>query len=67
MTPGKAVLAAALLVVVVVVAVQNTETVSTRLLFADVPLPRAVLLFATAALGFVAGVVLCRRRDGKQD
>jgi len=41
----------------VVVAVQNTQSVETRILWASVRMPRAVLLFSTAVLGFVAGVL----------
>ncbi len=67
MTPGKAILAAVLIVVVAVIAIQNTDVVETRLLFMDLPLPRAILLFGTAAFGFVAGVVLCRKKGKGSD
>lgn len=56
-----AVLAAALLVIVVIIAVQNTEVVETTILFVKVPLPRAILIFASAGLGFAAGAVLIKR------
>ena len=41
-----------------IVVLQNTEEVETTLLFARVVMPRAILLFATMAFGFVAGVLV---------
>lgn len=46
-----------LTVLIVVLALQNTETVDTRLLFATVSMPRAVLIFTSAAIGFLLGVL----------
>jgi uncharacterized integral membrane protein len=46
-----------LAVLVAVVVLQNTEAVETKILFMTVTMPRAVLLFVTAALGFAAGVL----------
>ena len=46
-----------LAVLVVIVVLQNTETVETRLLFATVTMPRAVLLLTTALVGFALGVL----------
>ena len=46
-----------LAVLVVVVVLQNTEAVETRLLFATVTMPRAVLLFITALIGFAVGIL----------
>ncbi|MDA3904024.1 MAG: LapA family protein [Desulfuromusa sp.] len=37
---------------------QNTEPVETRILFTSFIMPRAVLLLATTALGFLCGVIL---------
>ena len=43
--------------VIAVVAIQNTEPVVTRLLFATVTMPHAILLFTTAAIGFGIGTL----------
>ncbi len=43
-------------VVLIVIIFQNLEPVSTRLLFATVKMPRAALLFLTAAAGFALGL-----------
>ncbi len=48
-------LIAALVILVTIVGLQNTEMVETRLLFATVAMPRAVLLFVMLAIGFVVG------------
>ncbi|MFI4897817.1 MAG: lipopolysaccharide assembly protein LapA domain-containing protein [Phycisphaerales bacterium JB059] len=56
---------AASLIVVVVLILQNTQQVETRILFATIEMPRAVLLFITAALGFAAGVMMTLRRPRK--
>lgn len=54
----KLVIALVLTVLVLVVLVQNTDTVETRLLFATVTMPRAMLLFGTLLIGFVLGLLL---------
>lgn len=46
-----------LTLLIAVLALQNTETVDTRLLFATVSMPRAVLIFTSAAIGFLLGVL----------
>ncbi len=46
---------AVLAVLVMIVALQNTANVETRLLFATVTMPRAILLFVMLAIGFVIG------------
>lgn len=48
----------ALAVLMVVIALQNTETVETKMLFASVSMPRAVLLFTTLAVGFILGLIV---------
>ena len=53
------------LLVVVVLILQNTQQVETRVLFATIEMPRAVLLFVTAALGFGAGLLTAVRRPTK--
>ncbi|MHC4844279.1 MAG: lipopolysaccharide assembly protein LapA domain-containing protein [Planctomycetota bacterium] len=40
----------------IVIALQNTASVETQLLFATVTMPRAVLLFITLLIGFVSGI-----------
>jgi uncharacterized integral membrane protein len=61
-------LAFVLAVVIVVIALQNTEPVDTKLLFATVSMPRAVLIFTTAASGFGLGVLttLVWTRSGRR-
>jgi len=44
--------------VVLIVLFQNRQSVDTHFLFFTVTMPRAILLGTTAALGFVAGVVV---------
>ena len=46
-----------LAVLVVIVVLQNTDAVETRLLFATVTMPRAVLLLTTALIGFALGIL----------
>ena len=46
----------------IVMAAQNTDPVSTKFLMFEVTMPRAVLLFGTAALCFVAGLLAGRLR-----
>ncbi|MBS3765789.1 hypothetical protein KGY71_04635 [Candidatus Bipolaricaulota bacterium] len=48
--------AALVAVVLIIIIFQNLEPVSTRLLFATVKMPRAALLFLTAAAGFSIGL-----------
>lgn len=46
-----------LAILVVIVVLQNTDTVDTRILFVTVTMPRAVLLFTTALIGFATGIL----------
>lgn len=46
-----------LAVVVAVLILQNTEPVETRLLFATVEMPRALLLLTTVLVGFALGIL----------
>ncbi len=57
----KLVSAAALLVLLIVVLAQNTETVETRLLFATLIMPRALLLLLTLSSGVAIGLLLGSR------
>jgi lipopolysaccharide assembly protein A len=47
-----------LLVLVLVVILQNTEQISTRILFVTVTMPHAALLALTVFIGIVVGVLL---------
>lgn len=60
-------LVAAVAIVTAIVVLQNTEVVETKILFATVVMPRAVLLFTTFVSGLVLGIVLSflRRRSKK--
>ncbi|MBW1751686.1 MAG: LapA family protein [Deltaproteobacteria bacterium] len=40
-----------------IVVLQNTESVQTKILFFTFTMPRAVLLFLTALIGFIIGVL----------
>lgn len=51
----KLIIIAVLAVIVLIIALQNTANVETRLLFATVTMPRAVLLFVMLLIGFVIG------------
>ncbi len=51
----KLIFIAILAIIVLIIAIQNTDNVETRLLFATVTMPRAVLLFVMLAIGFVIG------------
>ena len=58
-----------LAVLAIVVVLQNMQTVETRLLFATVSMPRAVLLAVTLLIGFSCGVltalVIVNRKRGE--
>jgi uncharacterized integral membrane protein len=50
-------------VLAIIVVLQNTEDVSTRILFFSVAMPRAVLLFVTLLVGFILGMVVATRLE----
>jgi uncharacterized integral membrane protein len=54
----------ALIAIVVIVILQNTEQVTTQILFASIEMPQAFLLFLTFAVGALAGFVLAYMRLG---
>jgi uncharacterized integral membrane protein len=56
---------AAAVVVVLILILQNTNDVRTRILFATVVMPQAVLLVVVLAIGFVIGL-LTALRGGKK-
>lgn len=53
---AKLILSMILAVIVLIVLLQNTEQVSTSILFFKLELPRAILLLVTLLVGFVAGM-----------
>lgn len=64
------IVALVLAVLVVIVVLQNTDAVETRLLFATVTMPRAVLLFTTVLIGFALGILtslVWMRKQGRPD
>lgn len=52
---------AVLLVIVIIVVFQNTDAVETKLLFATITMPRALLLILTLLIGVIAGLLLGTR------
>lgn len=46
-----------LVLLIIIVVFQNTERVDTKLLFFTITMPRALLLAATAAIGFIVGLM----------
>jgi uncharacterized integral membrane protein len=55
-------------VLALIVFLQNTETVQTKLLFASITMPRALLLLLTFLMGFIAGLIttsIILRKSGK--
>jgi uncharacterized integral membrane protein len=65
MNKVKIIVAAAMAVLLVVIILQNTQQVETRLLFATISMPRAVLLLATLVVGFVIGLLTAGRLSRK--
>jgi putative membrane protein len=58
MKKAKQITALVLAVIIIVVVFQNTEAVQTKVLWATVTMPRALLLFMTLAVGIIIGVLL---------
>ncbi len=56
---------AAAVVVVLILILQNTAEVRTRILFATVVMPQAVLLVVVLAMGFVIGLLTAARSGRK--
>jgi uncharacterized integral membrane protein len=54
----KAIVSIILIVLGIIIVVQNTSTVQTNLLFWSISMPRALLLLATALIGFAIGVIM---------
>lgn len=53
----KIVVVAVIILIAVILILQNREPVETKILFASVAMPRAVLLLVTAGISFVAGLL----------
>ena len=49
-----------------IVVLQNTESVETKILFFSITMPRALLLFLTALIGFIIGLLSSLRLGGKK-
>lgn len=66
-TKIKIVVGAILGIVALIIILQNTEPVTTKLLFAEVSMPLAFMLIVMLAIGFGAGVLVTgsiyRKRD----
>jgi len=60
------IVSAIVVVLVIIVLLQNTEQVQTRLLFATITMPRAILLASTMLIGFVIGLVVAGRARKKK-
>ena len=60
MKTAKLIFSLLLLTLVLILVFQNTESVDTRILWATVSAPRAVLLIGTGSAGFLAGFVVAR-------
>ena len=55
-----------LFLLILIVVLQNTERVDTNILFFTITMPRALLLMATAAIGFIIGLMSSLKiRKGK--
>ena len=65
MTKLKIIVMAVIGLLTLIVVLQNTEEVKTRLLFVNVEMPRAALLFGTLLIGFLLGVLTAGRLVGK--
>ena len=65
-TRTKLIVAMVLVIVAVVVVLQNTRSVTTKILFfPTINLPVAVFAFVTMAIGFVAGIVFSNYVRGR--
>ena len=58
MKQAKLIGALVLALVAAILILQNTEPVETRILFATVVMPQAVLLMITTLVGFAAGILV---------
>jgi uncharacterized integral membrane protein len=66
MARAKLIITAILALLLLIVVLQNTQAVETKILFISFAMPRAVLLFGTAIIGFVLGVLVAFRAGKKR-
>ena len=57
MNKAKLIAAGIVAILTLIVVFQNTAPVQTKVLFATIEMPRAVLLFGTTAVGFLLGIL----------
>ena len=65
-TRNKLIVTSVVFVLVVVLALQNMDDVETKLLFATVSMPRALMFFATFLVGIGCGLLLARARSKRK-
>ncbi len=58
MAKAKLIIVLILVILAIIVVFQNTDQVETKLVFATVIMPRALLLFLTTLVGFAVGVLV---------
>lgn len=63
----KTITIAVVLVLVLIVILQNTQSVETKFLFVKITMPRAFLLMLTFLFGFIAGLLVTLRLEGKTE
>ena len=63
----KTITIAVVLVLVLIVILQNTQSVETKFLFVKITMPRAFLLMLTFLSGFIAGLLVTLRLEGKAE
>ncbi|MHC4076585.1 MAG: LapA family protein, partial [Planctomycetota bacterium] len=62
----KTITIAVVIVLVLIVILQNTQSVETKFLFVRFSMPRAFLLMLTFMFGFIAGLLVTLRLEGKK-
>ncbi len=58
MKKAKLIVIVILALIGVIIVLQNTESVDTKILFATIIMPRAILLLVAIAIGFVLGILV---------
>jgi uncharacterized integral membrane protein len=59
MKKAKTIFTLILVAIGAIIVLQNTEATQTNILWYTITMPRAVLLVATALIGFAIGVIVC--------
>ena len=62
MQKAKIVVAVILAVLLLIIVLQNMDSTKTTILFISIEMPLAALLFVTATIGFLIGVLVAGRR-----